>query len=319
MAPIIAGRGASGSLAAMTEPVSESTPVTIPEAEVGIDVTLVRSLLAAQHPDLAERPLSIVAEGWDNVTVRCGDDLAIRLPRRQLGAEILDVELRWLPEIAPHLPVRTPAAIRVGEPAEGYPWHWGVVPWIAGVQAAEVPPLPEEARHFGAILRALHDVPLPDDPPHNPFRSEPLSRWVERTSERLGRLEALGLPEGADFHGLRDLYAQGVSAPVDVPRRWIHADIHPRNIITDEGRIVGVIDWGDMAAGDVCTDLAAAWLLFDQEVRDGIWEAYGPTDTTLTRARAWAVAYGAMLFEAGRSGDQRLEAAGRKALLEVVS
>ena len=39
----------------------------MPAAEWEIDETLVRELLAAQVPELADRPLAMLANGWDNV------------------------------------------------------------------------------------------------------------------------------------------------------------------------------------------------------------------------------------------------------------
>ena len=41
-------------------------------AEIEITVELVRDLLRDQHPDLADRPLSLGARGWDNQLWRLG-------------------------------------------------------------------------------------------------------------------------------------------------------------------------------------------------------------------------------------------------------
>ena len=38
----------------------------MPAAEVDVDEPLVRALLAEQHPDLADRTVAVVANGWDN-------------------------------------------------------------------------------------------------------------------------------------------------------------------------------------------------------------------------------------------------------------
>ena len=75
-----------------------------PAAEVVVDAALVRALLAEQHPDLAELPLAELGSGWDNQLFRVGDALTVRLPRRELGAELILAEQRWLPELAPALP-----------------------------------------------------------------------------------------------------------------------------------------------------------------------------------------------------------------------
>ena len=94
----------------------------VPPAEVGIDEQLVRGLLADQHPDLAGLPLRFAAAGWDNELWRLGEDLAVRLPRRALGARIIVGEQRWLPELSRRLPVAVPVPLRTGVPGRRYPW-----------------------------------------------------------------------------------------------------------------------------------------------------------------------------------------------------
>ena len=52
----------------------------MPTAEVDVSPDLVRGLLAAQQPDLAHLALEVMANGWDNVMYRVGDELVARLP-----------------------------------------------------------------------------------------------------------------------------------------------------------------------------------------------------------------------------------------------
>lgn len=79
----------------------------MPAADLEISPGLVRDLLAAQHPDLVALPVAFFANGWDNALFRVGDRLVARLPRRALGAEIIRNEQRWLPRLAPALPIPT--------------------------------------------------------------------------------------------------------------------------------------------------------------------------------------------------------------------
>ena len=290
---------------------------SVPDAEVSIDIALVSELLAAQHPDLAHLPLTVHAEGWDNVTVRCGDELAVRLPRRRLGAEIIGTEIRWLPEIAPSLGVPVPVALRVGAPQGDYPWRWCVVRWIDGEEASPFDLGGDGAARLGDFLARLHAVPLPARPPRNPFRGGPLERAAQRAITRIERT-ATYRPLAPGVGELRRLFLAGLDAPRDVPETWLHGDLHPRNVVMREGSIAGVLDWGDMCAGDPCTDLAAAWLFLEPVHHETVWGRYEPTGPTIVRARSWAVAFGAMLLEAGRQADPRLEAAGRAALERVL-
>ena len=118
----------------------------MPSAEADLSAGLVRRLVAGQHPDLAGLRVAVLANGWDNVICRLGDDLAVRLPRRVAAAELIRHEQRWLPELAARLPLSIPAPVRVGRPALGYPWHWSIVPLLPGQIAELSPPADQSTR-----------------------------------------------------------------------------------------------------------------------------------------------------------------------------
>ena len=147
------------------------TSGAIPPADVAIDSSVVRGLLQEQHPDLVHLALVDAGEGWDNRLFRLGDDLAIRLPRRTASAALIEHEQRWLPLLAPRLPLPIPVALRIGRPGCGFPWSWSVVPWFTGQSALLAPPEEPSATAvlLGRFLRALHQ-PAPGDAPHNPLR-----------------------------------------------------------------------------------------------------------------------------------------------------
>ena len=105
--------------------------------EIDVDETLVRELLTAQMPHLADRSLTKVEPwGTDHTIWRLGDDLVVRLPRIGWAAGQPDHEAEWLPRLAPHVPVAIPEPIAVGEPGGGYPFRWAVHRWIPGDGAA---------------------------------------------------------------------------------------------------------------------------------------------------------------------------------------
>ena len=128
----------------------------MPAAEVDVDVDLVRRLLTSQHPDLAELPIELVTNGWDNVMFRLGDDLAVRVPRRASAVPLIEAEQQWLARFAPSLPVPVPAPVRSGVAGDGYPWPWSVVPWFEGRPFAPDPPddLDRTARQLGEFVAA---------------------------------------------------------------------------------------------------------------------------------------------------------------------
>ena len=288
----------------------------MPAAEVAIDATLVRALLADQHPDLTARELVEVASGWDNVLFRRGDDLAVRLPRRGAAAALIEHEQRWLPELAPRLPLAVPAPVRVGRPGRGYPWSWSVTPWLPGDVIARVEPTDPRhvAEQLGRFVRALHR-PAPADAPANPYRGVPLSARSSATYERLD-----GLGDAIDQRAVRRLWEHAVAIPpwTGAPL-WLHGDLHPANILVHDGHVSAVIDFGDVTSGDPATDLAVAWTLLPSPERARFRATAGEIDDeTWARARGWALTM-AIAYLASSADNPLMDRIGRRTLAAVLA
>ncbi|WP_223625183.1 aminoglycoside phosphotransferase family protein [Microbacterium sp. EST19A] len=274
-----------------------------PAAERILDEAGVRALVRAVAPALAELPLIRVAEGWDNVTWRLGDDLAVRMPRRALAVPLIEHEQHALPLLTPALSgvgVRTPLPLVVGAPTAEFPWPWSLLPWLPGRQALGLPRADNTswAGDLAVALRALH-VPAPDDAPHNPVRGVPLSHREDSVRARLADLP----PSIAD--PLERIWRSGLAAAPATESVWIHGDLHPGNILVDGGRLSALIDFGDVTAGDPAYDLAAGWLAFDAEGRQQFRRAAGDRydEQSWVRARAWAAAIAAILAHASDDRD----------------
>ena len=279
----------------------------IPRADVDVTDRLVRRLLSEQHPDLAALPLRLAGAGWDNVVYRLGDRVALRRPRRAAAAALLENELRWLPVLAPGLPVAVPAPLRRGAPAAGYPYPWAVVSWFEGTSAALLPAGVRDgyAGTLAGFLRRLH-LPAPADAPRNPVRGVPLAARDDAFRDRLAGWDAFRerhAPQAPDASTLLALWSRALDAPEHTGDPvWIHGDLHPHNLVADAaGNLVAVADFGDLASGDPATDLAAGWLHFTASgherfraglaappgAGEGAWER-----AAWERARGWAVTLG---------------------------
>lgn len=286
-----------------------------PPAEAAIDEDLIRALLSEQHPDLADEPLRRVAAGWDNESWRVGSDLVVRLPRREAAVPLVDHEQRWLPLLAPQLPLRVPTPVRHGQPSGRFPWPWTIASWVPGRPSAEDPPADgwRAAVDLGRFLAALH-VPAPPDAPRNPYRGVPLT---ERDAAVRGRLVEL---DGViDVEAVTAVWDAAVALPHrSGPPVWIHGDLHPLNVIVDGGHITGVIDFGDITAGDPATDLAVAWMLLPPATHGTFRAAVGIDDATWGRGQGWAVALG-LAYLAMSAGNPTMAMIGRRTLDAVVA
>ncbi len=271
------------------------------KAEIDITVALAAALLREQHPDLAHLPLRVAANGWDNVMVRAGDELVLRLPRRAVAAPLLTNERGALIHLAPRLAaavpdVAVPLPVRDGSPSDalGYPWSWSVLRWVDGVRAAATPVKSRRvwASTLGRFLAALHQ-PVAEgvEIPRNPFRGVALR-------DRL--------PPAIDLSGRAgELWRAALHAPDhDGPPVWIHGDPHPANLVVAGGppeRLAAVVDFGDVTAGDPASDLGTLWLTFDSAGRAACRAAMAAAgarwdEATWARARGWALIFTAAML-----------------------
>jgi aminoglycoside phosphotransferase (APT) family kinase protein len=240
---------------------------------VEISHELVTRLLREQHPDLARLPFGATYEGWDNVCIRLGTDRLLRLPRRGASARLIESELAWLPRLSAGWSFRAPVPERAGVPGAGYPWRWSIVPWIEGRLAYAAPLDARGARELGRALAEIHQ-PASAEAPHNEFRSPPLAARTERLLTRLRKLEAVQ-PQSWELHldAAMELYADGAARSAG-PRTFAHLDLHGGNVLTQDGRLAGIIDWGDFAAAQPEADLGQAFCLVGSALMGDLLQAY---------------------------------------------
>lgn len=287
-----------------------------------IDEGLVRSLVREQHPDLAGLDLREVDGGWDNQMWRLGDALAVRMPRTARAPSLLRKEHRWMPVLAPHLPLPVPVTVRIGEPSAHFPRPWTITAWVPGEPAdrTSVTRPQHAADGLAGFLRALHRH-APDEAPASSDRGVPLRALTHDLGKRVQAVSGIG-------NEVRDVWDDAVSAPEwQGPPVWLHGDLHPANVVIADGTLAGVLDFGELCAGDPATDLAAAWLLLPSGAATRFLTAYGNADEAMIRrARGWAVLRGVGLISIGRAGDLGLPGgkttwgpAGRSAIDRVLA
>lgn len=288
----------------------------IPASDIAIDAGLVHALLVEQCGWLAGEPLELFANGWDNVSFRVGEALLARLPRRAIAAPLIEHEQAWLPLLAELVPVPVPVPVLAGKPSARYPYPWSVVPLFPGRMLAEAS-LAERrviAPSLARVFEGLH-VPADRNAPANPFRGVPLSQRAEAIEQRLLTTPGFGADAATAFRTWSSAPEYRGAA------LWLHGDPHPLNLLTKAGALSGVIDWGDLTAGDPASDLATAWLTFDAAGREVFIDhctADGRYDEAVwQRARAWALAL-ASAFVAHGDDMPLLAQAGRHAAAELL-
>jgi aminoglycoside phosphotransferase (APT) family kinase protein len=270
------------------------------------DENLVRGLISSQFPNWSGLFLeAIEPQGHDNRTFRLGNDKSVRLPSGPAYASHVVVEYRWLSELAPHLPVQIPEPLALGRPDQDFPWHWLVNRWLGGNDAAtaRVKDMVCFASDLAAFLKALQGVDAAGASKPNAdnfFRGGHLSAYDSDTIDCIGRLEGK-----IDAKAATETWSHALESEWNAPPVWVHGDIAASNLLVQDGRLSGVIDFGQLAAGDPACDLAIAWTSLTGKSRHAFREQLGLDRETWIRGRGWALWKALVMLDAHREHDAR--------------
>jgi aminoglycoside phosphotransferase (APT) family kinase protein len=276
-----------------------------PKPDISVDLNLVQHLLGAQVPELGELELSHLTDGWDCAIWRLGHSYVVRLPIRPPAVRRLLNEQNWMAiataAVVRDTDVAIPRIVHRGVPDAEYDRPWSIETWIPGLAALDIPIADRIgwAEPLAAALRALH-LPAPAGYPENPAHGVPLAERDETIRGHLATVGESGVTERVD--ALERMWQAGIDAvPFGEPAVWMHGDLHAGNVVADSAGRLGLIDFGDVTAGDPAYDLASAWLVLGPEERAPFRVRYGGDDALWVRARAWAAATAATFL--ARSDD----------------
>lgn len=298
------------------------------ESEIEVSEDLVRDLLREQHPDLADLPLREVPGGWGNQMWRLGDELAVRMQRMDTSPDPQLKERRWLPLLAPRLPLPISTPVRSGTPCERFPKMWTVMTWVEGtpLDHGAITRGDHAADLLAAFLEALHVEAPADAPGASDFGTHPKDSRAG-FEHFLGAVDLAGFGFGLAGDDIRAVWDEAAAAPEWAgPRVWVHGDLHPANVVVANGTLAGIVDFGALSAGDPAWDLGAAWLLLPEGGAARFFGSYAQADeATVRRARGLAAMKSLFLMLMGQNGDRGLPGGkphwgpiGRSALARVL-
>lgn len=289
--------------------------------EVHTDAALVRRLIGAQFPQWAALPVVPVrSAGTDNAIYRLGEDMAVRLPRIHWAVEQVAKEQHWLPRLAPQLPLPIPLPLAQGQPAFGYPWRWSVYGWLPGehITVADLTnpdQLAADLARFIAALQRIDPAGGPPPGPHNGWRGAPL---VSRDTPTRAAIASLG--GELDTHAVTAAWETALRTPAwEQPPVWIHGDLSGGNLLTAQGQLSAVIDFGCLGVGDPACDLIVAWSLLPASARAVLRQALGVDDPTWARGRGWALSVALIALPYYRTSNPILVASARHTIAQILA
>jgi aminoglycoside phosphotransferase (APT) family kinase protein len=203
--------------------------------------------------------------------------MIVRLPRTAAYAAQVEKEQRWLPKLAPLLPLQIPKPLAIGEPADAYPWSWSVYRWIDGKTAKRerIADLNDFATGLAEFIIALQRIDPTGGPrpgAHNFHRGGLLTTYDAETRRAVAVLKGK-----LDTKAATEVWDSALKTAWNHPPVWLHGDISAGNLLVQDGRLNAIIDFGMLAVGDPACDLSIAWTLLEGESR-GIFRAMLPLD-----------------------------------------
>ncbi|BAC68535.1 phosphotransferase [Streptomyces avermitilis] len=285
-----------------------------------IDAALVRRLVETQFPQWAELSLELLdPAGSDHVIYRLGEELSVRLPRHAGAAGQARKEAEWLPRLAPHLPLAIPVPAGVGEPDLDYPWPWAVSRWLDGeVATAEaLADSSEAAVELAQFLTALQRFAPEDVPAEGALKNVAVRPLADR--DRATRAAIAKVDDVFDTAAMTELWDAALSAPGwGRPPVWFHGDFHTGNLLTFDGRLSAVIDFGELGIGDPARDLTIAFTLMSARSRAAFRAALDVDDATWARGRGWALATGLNAYTTYAAVNPRVAAQTTRQITEAL-
>jgi aminoglycoside phosphotransferase (APT) family kinase protein len=273
-----------------------------------IDAGLARRLVDSQFPQWSDRPIrEVELNGWDNRTFRLGSDLSIRLPTGPWYAKQVEKEQRWLPRLAPQLPLPVPEPVAHGAPDGDFPFPWSVYRWLDGEPAATAPvaDLPEFATALARFLVALEGADAtggPEPGEHNFFRGGPLATYE---TEALEAIEKLGNAIPRD--DVLRVWEDAMATTWDREPVWLHGDVAVGNLLVRDGRLAAVLDFGSSGVGDPACDMVIAWTFLSGPSRDRFRAERGVDDGTWSRGRGGALWKALITYDGGPQPRRDIE------------
>jgi aminoglycoside phosphotransferase (APT) family kinase protein len=280
----------------------------------------VRRLIARQFPRWADLPLRPVAtSGWDNQTFHLGDGMSVRLPTAGEYALAVDKEHRWLPILAPRVPLRIPRPLAKGEPDEGFRFHWSVYEWIDGDPAGidTIGNLTDFADSLATFLVALRHVDPTGGPEpglHNWFRGGSLQVYDPQTQRAIEALDGR-IPLGP----VTEIWQSALRASWDCRPVWFHGDVAAGNLLVRAGTLAAFIDFGTCGVGDPACDVAIAWTLMSGASRETFRARLDVDPGTWARGRGWALWKALIVYAGAPQRDHAAAVEAKRVIDEILT
>jgi aminoglycoside phosphotransferase (APT) family kinase protein len=289
-------------------------------------VDQVAKIIEAQFPHLAPAHVITLGEGCDSAAFEVNGAFVFRFPKRADVEQQLLVEIQLLPCLTSFALIAIPAFCFFGQPSSDFRRHFVGYEKLVGIPAihadSERLPFANLAPTLAKFLSWLHAFPI-TEASRSGVRKEDIGEVLEEIREEaLAGFELLQTvtPDAPldEWHAYLKSSASNLSLS-PLPPRLLHNDLAAEHILLDatNQHVTGIIDWGDVAIGDVSVDFAGLYHWGGEDFVRAVLGFYDGLvdDQVLPRARYLAACRGVNDIRFGtETNQQEYIAAGIRAL-----
>lgn len=254
-----------------------------------IDLNTIYSIIENQFPEYKDLKIKkVILNGHDNQTFHLGNEFSLRFPSHINYSSQVIKEHTFCSELQKQIPIQITQPIALGHPSDQYPYHFSINKWIEGeiVNDNNILDKHQFALDLANFLINLQKCNVSNGPEpglHNFYRGGNLAVYHDET------LKAIDNQILFDKSKCLAMWMLGINSRYNQSPVWIHGDIAKGNLLVKDGKLVAVIDFGNMAIGDPSCDYGMAWTYFDHKSRPIFINSLQLDKGTINRARAWAL------------------------------
>ena len=256
-------------------------------ADIEVNEALVRACIEGQFPELL--PLSAVKcidEGWDNVVYLINNTFIFRFPRRQIAIPFLLAENKLLLNLQHRFDLEIPNPQFIGEPSAIYPYPFQGYKKIVGDACYQVS-LSIAARKasikpLALFLKELHSIKhteaLQLGAAEQVWDRMEKDKIFQALRERIEKIKAKNIISLND-QAIERLFT--LAADTDLTKQnkvLIHGDMYFRHLLFNQGKLTGIIDWGDAGINHAAVDLMVIHSFYPASEHEQFFKYYGNVD-----------------------------------------
>jgi aminoglycoside phosphotransferase (APT) family kinase protein len=255
-----------------------------------VNLNLAQRILEASQFSHKHLPLrSVETQGHDHRTFRCGDNYSMRIPSAKRYAAQINKEATWCAYLASRISVAIPKPIHYEAASKVLNRPWIMHTWIEGEAATResITDLEAFIDDLALFITELQSIDVADGPKpgaHNFYRGAHPAYYHKEVVEALQTLK--DDPHHNDYDRI---WSAALRCPLNEHPVWIHGDLEISNLLTKDGNLQAVIDFGNMAIGDPACDYVMAWTFMNRMERTRFFNQVKLDEAMHCKAQGWAL------------------------------